>query len=112
MREKEEIYAKPDFTNEDGIKAAELECEFGKLNGWEAESEASTLLQGLGIGTDLHDNLLTWGFFMLTRQQRTWTMPKNVGPTRRRKGEGTACPSFIREADYPHPGRTHQPLGY
>lgn len=55
MKEKEALYAKPEFTNEDGIKASELECEFAELNGWEAESEASSLLQGLGIGTELHD---------------------------------------------------------
>lgn len=55
MKEKDEIYAKPDFTDEDGIKASELEGEFAELNGWEAESEAAMLLQGLGIGTELHD---------------------------------------------------------
>ncbi|MEQ8199295.1 MAG: ATP-binding cassette domain-containing protein, partial [Clostridiaceae bacterium] len=55
MKEKDEIYAKPDFTDEDGIKASELEGEFAELNGWEAESDASSLLQGLGIATDLHD---------------------------------------------------------
>jgi ATPase subunit of ABC transporter with duplicated ATPase domains len=54
MKEKDELYAKTDFTDEDGIKAAELEGEFAELNGWEAESEAATLLQGLGITTDLH----------------------------------------------------------
>ncbi|GIM27418.1 heme ABC transporter ATP-binding protein [Clostridium polyendosporum] len=54
MKEKDALYAKPDFSDEDGIKASELECEFADLNGWEAESEASSLLQGLGIGTDLH----------------------------------------------------------
>ena len=54
MKEKDEIYAKPDFSDEDGIKASELEGEFAELNGWEAESEASSLLQGLGIGTELH----------------------------------------------------------
>ncbi|AHM58070.1 putative ABC transporter ATP-binding protein YkpA (plasmid) [Peptoclostridium acidaminophilum DSM 3953] len=54
MKEKDEIYAKADFTDEDGIKAAELEHEFAEMNGWEAESDASYLLQGLGIGTDLH----------------------------------------------------------
>lgn len=52
MKEKDALYAKPDFTDEDGIKASELEGEFADLNGWEAESEASSLLQGLGIGTD------------------------------------------------------------
>ena len=54
MKEKDALYAKPDFTDEDGIKASELEGEFAELNGWEAESEASSLLQGLGIGTDMH----------------------------------------------------------
>lgn len=54
MKEKDEIYAKPDFSDEDGIKAAELEAEFADLNGWEADSDASSLLQGLGIGTELH----------------------------------------------------------
>ncbi|AFS78270.1 ABC transporter ATP-binding protein [Gottschalkia acidurici 9a] len=59
MKEKDALYAKPDFTDEDGIKASELECEFAELDGWEAESEASSLLQGLGIGTDLHDKSMT-----------------------------------------------------
>ena len=54
MEEKDTLYAKPDFSDEDGIKAAELEAEFVDLDGWEAESEASSLLQGLGIGTELH----------------------------------------------------------
>lgn len=54
MKEKDEIYARDPFTDEDGIKASELEGEFAELNGWEAESEASSLLQGLGIGTDAH----------------------------------------------------------
>lgn len=55
VKEKDELYAKSDFTDEDGIKASELEGEFAELNGWEAEAEASSLLQGLGIGTELHD---------------------------------------------------------
>jgi ATPase subunit of ABC transporter with duplicated ATPase domains len=54
IKEKEALYAKPDFTDEDGIKASELECEFAELDGWESESEASSLLQGLGISIDLH----------------------------------------------------------
>ena len=54
MKEKEAIYAKEDFTEEDGIKASELEGEFATLNGWEAESDAATLLNGLGIENDLH----------------------------------------------------------
>ncbi|CDX04000.1 ATPase subunit of ABC transporter with duplicated ATPase domains [Desulfitobacterium sp. LBE] len=59
MKEKEVLYGKADFTDEDGIKAAELEHEFGEMNGWEAESEASTLLQGLGIGTELHEKAMS-----------------------------------------------------
>lgn len=54
MKEKDAIYAKEDFTDEDGVKAAELEGEFANMNGWEAESDAATLLNGLGIETDLH----------------------------------------------------------
>ena len=54
MKEKEVIYAKEDFTDEDGIKASELEAEFATMNGWEAESDAASLLNGLGIETDLH----------------------------------------------------------
>ncbi|KEI08696.1 ABC-F family ATP-binding cassette domain-containing protein [Clostridium botulinum C] len=54
IKEKEALYAKDPFTDEDGIKASELECEFADLNGWEAEGEASSLLQGLGINTDIH----------------------------------------------------------
>ena len=54
MKEKEAIYMKEDFTDEDGIKAAELEGEFATMNGWEAESEAENLLNGLGIGTEFH----------------------------------------------------------
>ncbi len=54
MKEKDAIYAKEDFTDEDGIRASELEGEFADLNGWEAESDAATLLNGLGIDTELH----------------------------------------------------------
>ena len=54
MKEKEEIYAKPDFTDEDGARVADLEAEFAEMNGWEAESDAATLLNGLGVGTDYH----------------------------------------------------------
>ncbi len=55
MKEKEELYAKEDFSDEDGIKASELEGEFAELNGWEAESEAATLLTGLGIMEESHN---------------------------------------------------------
>ena len=54
MKEKDAIYMKEEFTDEDGIKAAELEGEFATMNGWEAESDAENLLNGLGIETDLH----------------------------------------------------------
>ena len=54
MKEKDAIYAKEDFTDEDGVRASELEGAFADLSGWEAESDAATLLNGLGIDTDLH----------------------------------------------------------
>ena len=54
MREKDAIYMKEDFTDEDGIRASELEAEFATMNGWEAESDAASLLNGLGIETELH----------------------------------------------------------
>ncbi|WEK54895.1 MAG: ATP-binding cassette domain-containing protein [Candidatus Cohnella colombiensis] len=55
MIEKDAIYAKPDFSDEDGMRAGELEAEFAEMNGWEAESEAAGMLNGLGITTELHD---------------------------------------------------------
>ncbi len=58
MKEKEAIYAKEDFTDEDGIRASELEAEFADMNGWEAESDAATLLNGLGIETDYHYSMM------------------------------------------------------
>ena len=58
MKEKEAIYAKEDFNDEDGIKAAELEGEFATLNGWEAESDAANLLNGLGVETEFHYSLM------------------------------------------------------
>lgn len=54
MKEKDAIYAKEDFTDEDGIRASELEAEFAEMDGWDAESNAAMLLNGLGIGTELH----------------------------------------------------------
>ncbi len=59
MKEKEAIYMKEDFTDEDGIKAAELEGEFASMNGWEAESDAASLLNGLGIETELHNSQMS-----------------------------------------------------
>ena len=58
MKEKEAIYAKEDFTDEDGMKASELEGEFAAMNGWEAESDAATLLNGLGIPVEMHYEML------------------------------------------------------
>ena len=59
MKEKEAIYSKEDFTDEDGIRASELEGEFAALDGWNAESEAATLLNGLGILTELHERKMS-----------------------------------------------------
>jgi ATPase subunit of ABC transporter with duplicated ATPase domains len=53
MKEKDELYAKEDFSEEDGVKASELEGEFAELNGWEAESDVSKLVQGLGLSEDI-----------------------------------------------------------
>ena len=58
MKEKEAIYAKEDFSEEDGIRASELEGEFAEMNGWEAESDAAQVLNGLGITPELHYNLM------------------------------------------------------
>ena len=58
MKEKDALYMKEDFTDEDGIKAAELEGEFAEMNGWEAESDAESLLNGLGIETELHHEIM------------------------------------------------------
>lgn len=59
MVEKDAIYTKEDFSDEDGVRAGELESEFAEMNGWEAESDAAQLLSGLGIGDDLHDKLMS-----------------------------------------------------
>ncbi|MBP5330611.1 MAG: ATP-binding cassette domain-containing protein, partial [Lachnospiraceae bacterium] len=59
MKEKDAIYAKEDFTDEDGIKASELEAEFANMNGWEAESDAATLLNGLGVDTEYHYQMMS-----------------------------------------------------
>ena len=58
MKEKDALYAKPDFSDEDGIRASELEAEFAEMNGWEADSDAAALLNGLGIEPDLHYSLM------------------------------------------------------
>ncbi len=59
MKEKEEIYAKEDFTDEDGEKAANLEAEFAEMNGWEAEADAATLLNGLGVEPEYHNQMMS-----------------------------------------------------
>lgn len=59
MKEKDAIYAKPDFSDEDGMRAAELEAEFAQMDGWNAEADAETMLNGLGIETDLHYKLMS-----------------------------------------------------
>ncbi len=58
MKEKDAIYMKEDFTDEDGIRAADLEGEFAEMNGWEAESDAANLLNGLGVDTEFHYTLM------------------------------------------------------
>lgn len=59
MKEKDTIYAKEDFTDEDGIRASELEAEFAEMDGWNAESDAATLLNGLGVDTDIHYKMMS-----------------------------------------------------
>ena len=59
MKEKDAIYAKEDFTDEDGIRASELEAEFAEMDGWNAESDAATLLNGLGVDTDIHYKMMS-----------------------------------------------------
>ena len=59
QKEKDALYAKENFTDEDGIRAGELETEFAELGGWEAESEAKTLLQNMGVGEDVFYNLMS-----------------------------------------------------
>ena len=59
MKEKDAIYAKEDFTDEDGIRASELEAEFAEMDGWIAESDAATLLNGLGVDTDIHYKMMS-----------------------------------------------------
>ena len=58
MKEKEAIYMKEDFSDDDGIKAAELEAEFAEMNGWDAEADAQTLLEGLGVGSEYHYQMM------------------------------------------------------
>ena len=57
-KEKDALYAKPDFSDDDGVRASELEAEFAEMNGWEAEADAESLLNGLGIPTELHQSVM------------------------------------------------------
>ena len=59
MKEKDAIYAKEDFSDEDGIRASELEAEFAEMDGWNAESDAAKLLNGLGVDTDIHYKMMS-----------------------------------------------------
>ena len=58
MKERDALYMKEDFTEEDGIKAADLEAEFAELNGWDAETNAEKILMGLSIEKDMHHKLM------------------------------------------------------
>lgn len=74
-KEKDALYEKPDFSDEDGLRASELEAEFAELGGWEAESDASQILQGLGVPTELHADAMAaslsspWSFWRESRRQ-------------------------------------------
>ena len=92
MKEKEAIYAKEDFSDEDGIRASELEGEFAEMNGWEAESDAATLLNGLGIETELH-----------------YTQMADL--TGSQKGQSAACTGTFRKSGHPASRRADQPSG-
>ena len=81
MKEKEAIYAKEDFTDEDGIRASELEGEFAEMNGWEAESDAATLLNGLGIDTEFH-------------------YAQMADLTGSHEGQGSSCTGPVRKSGY------------
>lgn len=59
MQEKDALYAKADFTEEDGVRAGELEAQFAEMDGWNAEADASALLQSLGISEDLHEKKMS-----------------------------------------------------
>ena len=92
MKEKDAIYAKEDFTDEDGIRASELEGEFAEMNGWEAESDAATLLNGLGIETDLHYKQMS-------------------DLDRCAEGQGSSGTGPVWKSGYPASGRADQPFG-
>jgi ATPase subunit of ABC transporter with duplicated ATPase domains len=90
-KEKDAIYEKEEMTDEDGVRAAELEEEFAELGGWEAESDASRLLQGLGMSPDLHQT------------------DERHGPPA--EGQGSAGPGAVRQARHHSAGRAHEQPG-
>ena len=71
MLEKDAIYLKEDFSEQDGNRAADLEAEFAEMNGWEAESDAATLLSGLGIKEEIHQSLMIR--IVSIKKSRTYT---------------------------------------
>lgn len=93
MKEKEALYAKPDFSDADGERAAELEGEFAEMNGWDAETEADQLLNGLGIPMELH-------------------YAPHVFAGRPPEGKGAAGPGTVRSAHHHSAGRAHQRPGH
>ena len=77
MKEKDALYEKEDFSDEDGIKAAELEAEFAEMDGWEADSNASKLMQGLGL-----DESIRWLTLAVTKRLKSfWHRHFSVTPT-------------------------------
>lgn len=91
MKEKDSIYAKEDFTDEDGLRASELEGEFAEMNGWEAESDAAMLLNGLGINTELHNSIMN----TLNGNEKVKVLLAKA----------------LLAIRYPSSGRTYKPLG-
>lgn len=80
MKQKDALYAKPDFSDEDGLLASELETEFAELNGWEAESDASRILQGLGVPVELHNDRMPTPT-AVSRSRSCWRRPCSVSRT-------------------------------
>ena len=93
MKEKDALYEKEDFTDEDGVKASELEAEFAEMGGWEAESDVSRLIQGLGLSNDI----LYSEMFSLTAKEKVKVF---------------CWPDTVRQAGHHPAGRAHQPSGH
>ena len=91
MKEKDAIYMKEDFSDEDGIRASELEAEFADMDGWNAESDAATLLNGLGIPTENHYTQMA-------------DLPGAIS-------QSIAGTSFVRQSGYSSSRRAYQPPG-